>query len=43
MKAFRMVLRNSILAVLVALLPTLSFAEIEKGIVKIEGGMQCSL
>lgn len=43
MKAFRMALGNSILALFVALSPTLTFAEIEKAIVKIEGGMQCSL
>lgn len=31
------------LAVFAMLWPTLSFAEIEKAVVKIEGGMQCSL
>ncbi len=31
------------LAIFVTIWPNLTFAEIEKAVVKIEGGMQCSL
>lgn len=42
MKRLKFSLTILVLAVL-AMWPNLSFAEIEKAVVKIEGGMQCSL
>ena len=43
MKSLKFSLTTLALAILVTLLPNLTFAEFEKAIVKIEGGMQCSL
>lgn len=43
MKLFKFPLTTLALAILVTLLPNLTFAEIEKAVIKIEGGMQCSL
>ncbi len=43
MKRLKFSLTILALAIFAMLWPTLSFAEIEKAVVKIEGGMQCSL
>jgi len=43
MKSLKFSLTTLALAILVTLLPNLTFAEIEKAVIKIEGGMQCSL
>ncbi len=43
MKSLKFYLTTLALAILVTLLPNLTFGEIEKAVIKIEGGMQCSL
>lgn len=43
MKSLKFSLTTLALAIFVTLWPNLTFAEIEKAVVKIEGGMQCSL
>lgn len=43
MKRLKFSLATLALALFAMLWPSLTFAEIEKAVVKIEGGMQCSL
>lgn len=43
MRSLKFSLTTLALAILVTLWPNLTFAEIEKAVVKIERGMQCSL
>ena len=43
MKRLKFCLATLALAILTTVWPGLGFAEIEKAVVKIEGGMQCSL
>lgn len=43
MKSLKFSLTTLALAILVTIWPSLTFAEIEKAVIKIEGGMQCSL
>ncbi len=43
MKRLKLPLTALALAIFAMLSPTLGFAEVEKAVIKIEGGMQCSL
>lgn len=43
MKGSKFPLTTLAFAIFVMFWPTLTFAEVEKAVIKIEGGMQCSL